>query len=77
LSMIAAYWTTVKLKLGAHHMINSRDSSKIEAASGQFDYIIAIVNVKLDWNTYINVLRPKGRLHFVGLLIIKQQFVKM
>jgi len=24
------------------------------------------VNVKLDWNLYLQTLRPKGRLHFVG-----------
>lgn len=52
--------------LGAHHCINSRDNNEIEAAAGQFDYIISTVNVKLDWNAYINTLKPKGRLHFVG-----------
>lgn len=54
------------LKLGAHKAINSRDSSEVEAAAGQFDFILSTVNVKLDWNTYITTLRPKGRLHFVG-----------
>ena len=54
------------LKLGAHKAINSRDLSEIEAAAGQFDYILSTVNVKLDWNTYLGTLRPKGRLHFVG-----------
>jgi uncharacterized zinc-type alcohol dehydrogenase-like protein len=24
------------------------------------------VNVKLDWNLYLQTLKPKGRLHFVG-----------
>lgn len=27
---------------------------------------ISTVNVKLDWNLYLNCLKPKGRLHFVG-----------
>ena len=57
---------TEALKLGAHHTLNSRESSEIEAASGQFDYLISTVNVKLDWNSYMGTLRPKGRLHFVG-----------
>jgi uncharacterized zinc-type alcohol dehydrogenase-like protein len=57
------------LKLGAHHTLNSRDASEIEAASGQFDFIISTVHVKLDWNTYIGTLRPKGRLHFVGATV--------
>jgi uncharacterized zinc-type alcohol dehydrogenase-like protein len=54
------------LDFGAHHTIDSRDSSKIGEAAGRFDFIISTVNVKLDWNTYISTLRPKGRLHFVG-----------
>lgn len=57
---------TKALQLGAHHTINSPNPAEIEAASGQFDMIISTVNVKLDWNTYIKTLRPKGRLHFVG-----------
>ncbi len=54
------------LQLGAHKAINSRDNSEIEAAAGQFDFILSTVNVKLDWNTYLGTLRTKGRLHFVG-----------
>ena len=51
---------------GAHHTLNSRDASEIEAAAEQFDFIISTVNVKLDWNLYLSTLKPKGRLHFVG-----------
>lgn len=54
------------LSLGAHHTLNSRDQSEIEAATGRFDLIISTVNVKLDWNLYISTLNPRGRLHFVG-----------
>jgi len=54
------------LKLGAHRAINSRNPEDIEAVAGQFDLILSTVNVKLDWNTYIMALRPKGRLHFLG-----------
>ncbi|MCG7546178.1 NAD(P)-dependent alcohol dehydrogenase [Pseudoalteromonas sp. MM17-2] len=53
-------------ELGAHHIINSRSEQALEEAAGQFDFIISTVNVKLDWNAYINTLKPKGRLHFVG-----------
>lgn len=52
--------------LGAHSTLNSRDESEIEAAADSFDFIISTVNVKLDWNLYVNTLKPKGRLHFVG-----------
>ena len=54
------------LKLGAHQTINSRDPEAIKAAAGQFDLILSTVNVKLDWNAYVETLKPRGRLHFVG-----------
>lgn len=54
------------LELGAHEVINSRDKNAISAAKNQFDLIISTVDVKLDWNRYVNTLAPKGRLHFVG-----------
>lgn len=54
------------LELGAHKTLNSRNDSEIEAAASSFDFIISTVNVKLDWNLYVNTLKPKGRLHFVG-----------
>jgi len=57
---------TEALKLGADQTLDSRNQSAIAGAAGQFDFIISTVNVKLDWNTYISTLKPKGRLHFVG-----------
>lgn len=54
------------LKLGAHYTLNSRDAKEIQSAAGRFDMILSTVNVKLDWNAYINTLKPKGRLHIVG-----------
>ncbi|MGA8165143.1 MAG: NAD(P)-dependent alcohol dehydrogenase [Waddliaceae bacterium] len=77
---------TEALELGAHKTIDSRHTEEIEKFAGQFDYIISTVNIKLDWNTYLSALRPKGRLHFVGAtldpldlaifpMILKQQSV--
>jgi uncharacterized zinc-type alcohol dehydrogenase-like protein len=54
------------LELGAHQTLNSRDPDEIEAAAGQFDMILSTVNVKLDWNNYLQTLKPRGRMHFVG-----------
>lgn len=54
------------LGFGAHKTLNSRDATEIETAAYSFDFIISTVNVKLDWNLYINTLKPKGRLHLVG-----------
>lgn len=53
-------------QLGAHHTLNSRDTSALEAAAGRFDFIISTVNVSLDWNAYVATLKPRGRLHLVG-----------
>jgi uncharacterized zinc-type alcohol dehydrogenase-like protein len=57
------------IELGAHDTINSRDPEAIKAAAGRFDLLISTVNVKLDWNTYIESLKPRGRLHVVGAVM--------
>ena len=54
------------IEMGAHKTLNSKDAGEIETAASSFDFIISTVNVKLDWNLYLNTLKPKGRLHFVG-----------
>lgn len=54
------------LDLGADHTLDSRNPDELTAAAGRFDFIISTVNVKLDWPLYMNTLKPKGRLHFVG-----------
>ncbi|AFY61161.1 NAD(P)-dependent alcohol dehydrogenase [Synechococcus sp. PCC 6312] len=53
--------------LGANHVVNSRNADALEAVANSFDLIISTVNADLDWSAYINALRPKGRLHFVGV----------
>ncbi|MCB9850041.1 MAG: NAD(P)-dependent alcohol dehydrogenase [Phycisphaerales bacterium] len=54
------------LAMGAHDTINSRDLAALESAAGRFDLLLSTVNVKLDWNTYVNTLAPRGRLHILG-----------
>ena len=54
-------------EMGAHHFVNSRDTDAVNAVVGRFDMILVTVNVGLDWNAYINALRPGGTLHFVGV----------
>ncbi len=55
-------------ELGANNFVNSRDPKAIESVTNSFDLIISTVNADLDWAIYINALRPKGRLHFVGVV---------
>lgn len=54
---------------GAHDILDSRDSQSMTRAYGSFDFILSTVNVPLDWNTYLKLLAPNGRLHFVGAVL--------
>lgn len=58
--------TQEALTLGAHRTLNSRDPAALKKAASSFDFLISTVNVKLDWNAYLETLKPRGRLHFVG-----------
>jgi uncharacterized zinc-type alcohol dehydrogenase-like protein len=55
-------------KLGADYIVSSRDTSEWEALKGKFDLIIVTVAVPLAWDKVIEMLGPKGRLHFVGII---------
>ncbi|NJL02798.1 MAG: NAD(P)-dependent alcohol dehydrogenase [Spirulinaceae cyanobacterium RM2_2_10] len=54
-------------EMGAHHFVNSRDPKALEAVQSSFDFILSTVNADLDWDAYIAALRPRGRLHLVGV----------
>lgn len=60
---------TEALELGAHKTLNSRDSDELAQAANSFDLVLSTVNVKLDWANYIQTLKPKGRLHFLGAIL--------
>jgi uncharacterized zinc-type alcohol dehydrogenase-like protein len=55
-------------RLGAHHVVNSRDGQCMQALAGQFDFILNTTNASLDWPGYLNALAPRGRLHTVGAI---------
>ena len=55
------------LDMGASHTIDSTDPEEIKRNINSFDLIISTVGVTLDWPEYVNTLKPKGRLHFVGI----------
>lgn len=56
-------------KFGAHEIVNSRDDGALERIAGSLDFLLVTANVSLNWNLYINSLKPKGRLHFVGAVL--------
>jgi alcohol/geraniol dehydrogenase (NADP+) len=55
--------------MGAHRFMSSKDSDALEKAAGSLDFVISTVNVSLDWEAFINCLKPKGRLHVVGAVL--------
>lgn len=57
------------MEMGAHDTINSRDLDAIKAAAGRFDLLLSTVNVKLDWVAYLNTIKPRGRLHLLGVVM--------
>jgi D-arabinose 1-dehydrogenase-like Zn-dependent alcohol dehydrogenase len=65
------------LAMGAHHTLDSRDPKALRAAAGKFDLILSTVNVKLNWAGYLNTLRKKGRLHFLGATLEPAQISVM
>ena len=56
-------------RLGAHHVIDSRDSTQMKTIAGALDFVLVTVNVPLDWKAVIGTLAPRGRLHFVGAVL--------
>jgi uncharacterized zinc-type alcohol dehydrogenase-like protein len=55
-------------RMGAHHFLNSSDKSLFEKSLNAFDMILVTSTGDLDWDAYIPMIRPKGKLHFVGAL---------
>jgi alcohol/geraniol dehydrogenase (NADP+) len=54
------------LRLGAHHVMDSRDGASMTKIAGSLDLILLIVDVPLDWATIIDAVSPKGRLVLLG-----------
>ena len=53
-------------QFGANHFVNTRKEGALEDLANTYDMILSTANADLDWRGYINALRPKGKLHFVG-----------
>jgi uncharacterized zinc-type alcohol dehydrogenase-like protein len=56
------------LRLGAHHVVDSKDPKAIRKLAGTLDLILVTVNAAIDWESYLRALAPKGRLHVVGAI---------
>lgn len=53
-------------EFGAHHFVNTTDSDSLKSLENRFNMILVTSNVDLDWNGYVNALKPGGNLHIVG-----------
>jgi uncharacterized zinc-type alcohol dehydrogenase-like protein len=51
---------------GADHFINLSDKDQLAAAASTLDFILATPYVDLEWQTFVDILRPRGNLCFVG-----------
>lgn len=56
-------------RLGAHHVVSSRDSAALKQIAGTLDFVLFTVNVPMDWDAIIGTLAPHGRLHIVGAVL--------
>lgn len=52
-------------KFGADHFCALKDMPK--NTTGRFDFILSTVNADLDWTAIMTLLKPNGKLCFVGL----------
>jgi uncharacterized zinc-type alcohol dehydrogenase-like protein len=65
---------TAQIKqMGAHVVVNSRDSEALESVANSLNFIINTTNVNLDWSLYIAALKAQGRLHNVGAILEPMQ----
>ena len=53
-------------RFGAHEFVVSTDPRALKAQAGKLDFILVTVFAPLDWPTYLAMLRPHGKLCFVG-----------
>lgn len=53
-------------RMGAHYVVNSKDSKAMKTLAGKFDFILNTTNANLDWPSYLEALGTRGRLHTVG-----------
>jgi len=53
-------------RLGAHNFVNIKEADALGKLANTFDLILVTSNVDLNWDAYINALKPKGRIHIVG-----------
>ncbi len=54
------------MRLGAQHVIISKDQAEMEKHARSFDFILDTVSAEHDYNVYLNLLKRDGALVLVG-----------
>ena len=54
------------MDFGAHQFIPSNNPRELKDAALSLDFLISTVHADLDWSTYLNILKPNGKICFVG-----------
>ena len=54
-------------ELGANHFICSCDTEKMESMARSMDLIISLTLGDIDWDSYLRLLRPNGKLCIIGI----------
>lgn len=61
-------------KMGASRFILTTKGSQMKKAEQSLDFLLSTVNVGMDWEAYLNVLKPRGTLCIVGVVPGKINF---
>ena len=59
--------STEAQELGAHHFICTQNKESLSSINRKFDFILSTIPQTADWNIYLNMLKPKGKLCMVGV----------
>lgn len=54
---------------GAHEAVIGSDAEAIEARAGTLDLPITTMDASIDWDAYIGMVGPHGRIHVVGAVM--------
>jgi len=54
-------------KLGADKFLLNSDPNQMKSAERSLDVILSTINVNVNWTDYFNLIKPDGKLIFVGL----------
>ena len=52
---------------GCTGFINAKDEEQMKAAASSFNFILSTISANVDFNAYLNLLKPDGRMCMVGL----------